>query len=79
MDLRIASIRRFLYSHYFFGGVRQAIGMLLPVLVLGGLFGHYATDWWPPSARNAWPSSTSPAVRNATAPTKCSAAPCWAR
>ena len=43
MDLRIASIRRFLYSHYFFGGVRQAIGMLLPVLVLGGLFGHYAT------------------------------------
>ena len=43
MDLRIASIRRFLYSHYFFGGVRQGVGMLLPVLVLGGLFGHYAT------------------------------------
>ena len=43
MDLRIASIRRFLYSHYFFGGVRQGVGMLLPVLVLGGLFGHYTT------------------------------------
>ncbi len=42
MDLRIASIRRFLYSHYFFGGIRQAIGMLLPVLVLGGLFGQYS-------------------------------------
>lgn len=42
MDLRIASIRRFLYSHYFFGGVRQGIGMLLPVLILGGLFGQYS-------------------------------------
>lgn len=41
MDFRIASIPRFLYSHYFFGGVRQGIGMLLPVLVLGGLFGEY--------------------------------------
>jgi len=43
MDLRIASIRRFLYSHYFFGGVRQGVGMLLPVLVVGGLLGHYTT------------------------------------
>jgi uncharacterized membrane protein YccC len=43
MDLRIASIRRFLYSHYFFGGVRQGVGMLLPVLVLGGVFGNYTT------------------------------------
>lgn len=42
MDLRIASIRRFLYSHYFFGGVRQAIGMLLPVLLLGGIWGQYS-------------------------------------
>ncbi|HYG41711.1 MAG TPA: FUSC family membrane protein [Bordetella sp.] len=41
MDLRIASIPRFLYSHYFFGGVRQGVGMLLPVMVLGGLFGQY--------------------------------------
>lgn len=43
MDLRIASLRRFLYSHYFFGGVRQAIGMLLPVMLLGGIFGYYTT------------------------------------
>jgi uncharacterized membrane protein YccC len=41
MDLRIASLRRFLYSHYFFGGVRQGVGMLLPVLVVGVLFDHY--------------------------------------
>lgn len=42
MDLRIASIRRFLYSHYFFGGVRQAVGMLLPVLIVGGWWGQYS-------------------------------------
>jgi uncharacterized membrane protein YccC len=41
MDLRIANLRRFIYSHYFFGGVRQGIGMLLPVLILGVLFGQY--------------------------------------
>jgi uncharacterized membrane protein YccC len=41
MDLRIANLRRFIYSHYFFGGVRQGIGMLLPVLVLGVLFDEY--------------------------------------
>ncbi len=42
MELRIASIRRFLYSHYFFGGVRQAVGMLLPVMVLGVVWGQYS-------------------------------------
>jgi len=42
MDLRIDSIPRFLYSHYFFGGVRQGVGMLLPVLLLGGLLGEYS-------------------------------------
>ena len=42
MDLRVATLRRFLYSHYFFGGVRQAVGMLLPVLLLGAGLGHYA-------------------------------------
>ncbi|ARP85785.1 FUSC family protein [Bordetella genomosp. 9] len=41
MDLRIANLRRFIYSHYFFGGVRQGVGMLLPVLILGALFGEY--------------------------------------
>jgi len=42
MDLRVANLRRFLYSHYFFGGARQAIGMLLPVTVLGSLLDQYA-------------------------------------
>ncbi|ALM86606.1 FUSC family protein [Bordetella sp. N] len=41
MDLRLTSLRKFLYSHYFFGGVRQAIGMLLPVLILGVVFDRY--------------------------------------
>jgi uncharacterized membrane protein YccC len=41
MDLHLSSLRRFLYSHYFFGGVRQGIGMLLPVVVLGLIGGHY--------------------------------------
>lgn len=41
MDLRVASLRRFLYSHYFFTGVRQAVGMLLPVLLVAGLLDQY--------------------------------------
>ena len=41
MELRITSLRNFFYSQYFFGGVRQGVGMLLPVIVLGGVFGYY--------------------------------------
>ena len=41
MDLRLTHLHRFIYSHFFFGGVRQAVGMLLPVMVLGGLFDLY--------------------------------------
>jgi uncharacterized membrane protein YccC len=41
MDLRIASLGRFFFSHYFFGGVRQGVGMMLPVIILGGIFGEY--------------------------------------
>ena len=41
MHLNIPYLRRFLYGHYFFGGIRQAVGMLLPV-ILGGFFGHFA-------------------------------------
>src|SRR3546814_921167 len=38
MITRIPQLQRFLYSHYFFGGLRQAIGVLLPALILvGGL------------------------------------------
>ena len=32
-------LERFLFSHHLFGGARQAIGVMLPPLILGGLFG----------------------------------------
>ncbi|HET8597352.1 MAG TPA: FUSC family membrane protein [Castellaniella sp.] len=35
-------LQRFFYSHYFFGGLRQATGVLLPALVLTGLFDSVA-------------------------------------
>ncbi|MGN6579364.1 MAG: FUSC family protein [Bordetella sp.] len=41
MQLNIPYLRRFLYGHYFFGGIRQAVGMLLPA-ILGSFFGHFA-------------------------------------
>lgn len=41
MQLNIPYLRRFLYGHYFFGGIRQAVGMLLPV-VIGAFSGHFA-------------------------------------
>ena len=34
-----SSLERFLFSHHLFGGARQAIGVMLPPLVVGGLFG----------------------------------------
>ena len=36
------ALQRFFYSHYFFGGLRQATGVLLPALVLSGVFGWVA-------------------------------------
>jgi uncharacterized membrane protein YccC len=41
MESRLTSLQRFLYSHYFFSGLRQAIGLLLPLMVLGAGFGEY--------------------------------------
>jgi len=41
MISRIPALQRFIYSHYFFGGLRQALGVLLPALVCGWLFGAY--------------------------------------
>jgi Predicted membrane protein len=32
-------LERFLFSHHLFGGLRQAVGVMLPPLVIGGLFG----------------------------------------
>src|SRR5690606_18619007 len=42
MTTRIPQLQRFFYSHYFFGGMRQAIGVLLPALILVGVFHMYA-------------------------------------
>lgn len=35
-------LQRFFYSHYFFGGLRQAIGVIIPALVGGMVLGEYA-------------------------------------
>lgn len=42
MDIRINHIQRFIYSHHFYSGIRRAAGTLLPIMVLGGLFGWYS-------------------------------------
>ena len=42
MILPTSQLLRFFYSHYFFSGLRQASGVLLPALVLSGVFGWYA-------------------------------------
>ncbi|MFC4296932.1 FUSC family membrane protein [Castellaniella hirudinis] len=45
MILPTSQLQRFFYSHYFFGGLRQATGVLLPALVLSGLFGWHAAGF----------------------------------
>ncbi|OWT56937.1 FUSC family protein [Candidimonas nitroreducens] len=42
MAPRVTQLQRFFYSHYFFGGLRQSLGVLLPALVLIGVFHLYA-------------------------------------
>lgn len=41
MAFRGTDLKRFFYSHYFLGGLRQTAGVLTPALVLGGLFQLY--------------------------------------
>jgi len=36
-----SQLQRFLYSHHLYSGVRRAAGTLLPVTILGGIFGWY--------------------------------------
>lgn len=43
MNFSVSQLQRFIYSHHFYSGVRRAAGTLLPILVLGGIFGMYAT------------------------------------
>ncbi|HEX7387768.1 MAG TPA: FUSC family membrane protein [Castellaniella sp.] len=38
MTSTTSQLQRFFYSHYFFGGLRQSVGVLLPALVLWGIF-----------------------------------------
>jgi uncharacterized membrane protein YccC len=42
MTSTTSQLQRFFYSHYFFGGLRQSIGVLLPAFVLWGIFGWVA-------------------------------------
>lgn len=43
MNLSYGPLQRFLFSHHFYSGVRRAAGILLPIALLGGVFGWYAT------------------------------------
>ena len=42
MDYSTKNIKKFIYSQYFYMGIRQALGVLMPALVLLGLFHHAA-------------------------------------
>lgn len=42
MNFTVGQLQRFIYSHHFYSGIRRATGTLLPILVLGGVFGLYA-------------------------------------
>ncbi|MFY9139069.1 FUSC family protein [Zwartia sp.] len=42
MNETASQVQRFIYSHHLYSGVRRAAGTLLPVTILGGIFGWYA-------------------------------------
>jgi uncharacterized membrane protein YccC len=42
MNESASQLQRFIYSHHLYSGVRRAAGTLLPVTILGGIFGWYA-------------------------------------
>ncbi len=43
MNFSYGHLQRFLFSHHFYSGVRRAAGILLPIAILGGVFGWYAS------------------------------------
>ncbi len=45
MSPTISQIQRFFYSYFLAGGARQAMGIILPALVLGGVFEHIDTGF----------------------------------
>jgi uncharacterized membrane protein YccC len=42
MASRIPQLQRFFHSHYFLGGLRQAVGVMVPALILAGVFQLYS-------------------------------------
>ena len=42
MNESASQLQRFIYSHHLYSGMIRATGTLLPVMILGGLFGFYA-------------------------------------
>ena len=43
MNINYGLLQRFLFSHHFYSGVRRAAGILLPIAILGRIFGWYAS------------------------------------
>ncbi len=43
MNINYGALQRFIFSHHFYSGVRRAAGILIPIAILGGLFGWYAS------------------------------------
>lgn len=41
MDISTTQLEKFFYSQYFFNGMRRALGIMLPIIVLGGVYGYF--------------------------------------
>ena len=41
MDISTTQLEKFVYSQYFYNGLRRAIGIMLPIIVLGGIYGYF--------------------------------------
>lgn len=41
MDISTTQLEKFVYSQYFYSGMRRAFGIMLPIIVLGGVYGYF--------------------------------------
>ena len=41
MDISTTQLEKFVYSQYFFNGMRRGFGIMLPIIVLGGVYGYF--------------------------------------
>ena len=41
MNDAVSQLQRFFFSHHLYSGVRRAAGILLPITIVGGIFGWY--------------------------------------